>query len=86
LDNGVNWEGRPAQEDTIKLVFGPDPGEPDAGVQNSTYENRFLRERSVAATDWVLTLSRNALDLPQLEDIEIHVRHLSVSRVTPNCN
>lgn len=86
LDNGVNWEARPAQEDTVKLVLGANPGEPDPGVSNSTYENRFLRERSVAATGWVLTISKNALNLALLEDIELHVRHLSVSRVVPNCN
>jgi hypothetical protein len=86
LDNGATWQTRRTQEDTVKLVFSPNSGEPDAGVIGSTLENRFLKERSVAATDWVLTIPAGAVDISQLNDLEIYVRHLFVSRVTPVCN
>ena len=86
LDNGTTWQTRKLQDDTVKLVFGNSSGEPDAGVVGSTLENRFLKERSVAATDWVLTIPGASVNLSGLEDVEIYVRHLFVSRVTPQCN
>jgi len=86
LDNGVTWQTRKQQDDTVKLVFSSTSGEPDAGVTGSTLENRFLKERSVAATDWVLTIPGTSVNLSALEDIEIYIRHLFVSRVTPLCN
>ncbi|HEX7860219.1 MAG TPA: hypothetical protein VF773_07840 [Verrucomicrobiae bacterium] len=86
LDNGVSWQSRKNQEDTIKLVFSQTSGEPDRGVIGSTLENRFLKERSVAATDWVLTIPAAAVNISALDDLEIYVRHLFVSRVTPVCN
>jgi hypothetical protein len=86
LDNGATWQTRKNQEDTVKLVFSQSSGEPDSGVSGSTLENRFLKERSVAATDWVLTIPAATINLNTLEDLEIYVRHLFVSRVTPVCN
>jgi hypothetical protein len=86
LDNGATWQTRKTQEDTVKLVFSQTPGEPDQGVIGSTLENRFLKERSVAATDWVLTIPAASVNLTQLDDLEIYVRHLFVSRVSPVCN
>jgi hypothetical protein len=86
LDNGVTWQTRKTQEDTVKLVFSQTPGEPDQGVIGSTLENRFLKERSVAATDWVLTIPAASVNLSLVDDLEIYVRHLFVSRVTPVCN
>jgi hypothetical protein len=67
-------------------VFSPTPGEPDRGVAGSTLENRFLKERSVAATDWILTIPNGSVNLALLDDLEIYVRHLFVSRDTPICN
>jgi hypothetical protein len=86
LDNGVTWQTRKTQEDTVKLVFSQTPGEPDQGVVGSTLENRFLKERSVAATDWVLTIPAASVNLALVDDFEVYVRHLFVSRVTPVCN
>ena len=86
LDNGVTWQTRKTQEDTVKLVFSQTPGEPDQGVIGSTLENRFLKERSVAATDWVLTIPAASVNLALVDDFEVYVRHLFVSRVTPVCN
>jgi hypothetical protein len=86
LDNGATWQTRKTQQDTVKLVFSATSGEPDPGVINSTLENRFLKERSVAATDWVLTIPAGNVDISKLEDLEIYIRHLFVSRVTPACN
>ena len=82
------FPGKPGknQEDTVKLVFSQTSGEPDRGAIGSTLENRFLKERSVAATDWVLTIPAGAVNIPALDDLEIYVRHLFVSRVTPVCN
>jgi len=82
LDNGVTWETRKTQEDTVKVAFTQAPGEP-AG---SLLENRFLKERSVAATDWVLTLPAGTFNINQINDLEIWVSHLFVTREIPDCN
>ncbi|MDQ8202389.1 hypothetical protein [Pelagicoccus sp. SDUM812003] len=86
LDNGASWVTRPSQEDTVKLVISNQSGEPEQGVPNSTLENTFLKERSVATTDLTLTIPDGTLDLSQLDDIEIYIRHLFVSRVVPDCD
>lgn len=86
LDNGVNWLTRSDQQDTVKMLLSSDPSEPEKGVSESTLENNFLKERSVAATDVVITIPKDNLDLSQLEDFEIYVNHLFVSREVPPCN
>lgn len=86
LDNGVNWLTRQDQQDTVKLLLTDDTTEPDKGITNSTLENDFLKERSVAATDIIITIPKDNLDLDQLEDFEIYINHLFVSREVPNCN
>jgi hypothetical protein len=86
LDNGASWQTRKNQEDTVKLVFSQTSGEPDRGINGSTLENRFLKERSVAATDWILTIPAGTVNIAVLEDLEIYVRHLFVSRIVPICN
>jgi hypothetical protein len=85
-DNGATWRMRRTQEDTVKLVISNTAGEPDRGVVNSTLENRFLKERSVAATNWVLTIPAGTVNLELLDDIEIYVRHQFVSREPPICD
>jgi len=87
LDNGVTWETLKTQADTVKVAFTHTPGVEPPG---ETMENRFLKERSVAATDWVLTLFvRNGattfFNINQVDDIEIWVRHQYVSRELPSC-
>jgi hypothetical protein len=88
LDNGVTWQTRKVQEDTVKMAFTQASGEPEPDLQypNSLLKNLFLKERSVAATSWVLTLPKGTFNLNQMEDIEIYVRHLFVSREIPDCN
>jgi hypothetical protein len=81
LDGGVTWQTRKAQEDTVKVAFSNVPGEP----ANPDTANQFLKERSVAATAWVLTLPAGTFNLNLMDDIEIHVRHLYVSREIPDC-
>ena len=86
LDNGNTWKTRATQSDTVKLFFSSASGEPQRGVPQSELENRFLKERSVAATEWTLTIPSGHVDLNQVRDIEIYVKHLSVSREVPDCN
>jgi hypothetical protein len=82
LDNGVTWQTRTTQDDTVKVAFTQTPGEP----ANPSLENHFLKERSVAATAWVLTLPAGTFNINQINDIEIWVRHLFVTRETPDCD
>lgn len=86
LDNGANWLTRSDQQDTVKMLLSSDPTEPEKGVSDSTLENNFLKERSVAATDIIITIPQDNLDLSQLEDFEIYINHLFVSREVPPCN
>ncbi len=85
LDNGASWQSRPSQEDTVKLVISDESGEPEKGVADSTLENTFLKERSVATTNLILTIPNGTLDIDALDDLEIYVSHLFVSRVIPDC-
>ena len=82
LDNGVTWETRKTQDDTVKVAFTQASGEPAGALM----ENRFLKERSVAATDWVLTLPAGTFDIDTMSDIEIWVSHQFVTREIPACN
>ncbi len=86
LDNGATWETRTNQQDTVKLVLSSTSEEPEKGILNSTLENNFLKERSVATSEIVLTIPASNLDISQLDDIEIYIRHLYASRDLPNCN
>ena len=86
LDNGVNWQNRQDQQDTVKMFMSPDAVEPEKGVANSTLENSFLKERSIAATDLIIRIHKDNLDINQLEDFEIYINHLFVSREIPVCN
>lgn len=86
LDNGATWQTRTSQQDTVKLVLSPESGEPEKGILNSDLENGFLKERSVATSDIVLTIPASNLDVSQLEDIEIYIKHLFASREVPECN
>jgi hypothetical protein len=87
LDNGVSFQAAEYQRDTVKLAFSTVSGEPDQNTPNSIYENRFLKERSVATTDLRLTIGSNRIDLDHLDDVELYVRHLFVSiTAVPNCN
>ncbi len=81
LDNGVTWQTRKAQEDTVKVAFTQLPGEP----ANPLLANQFLKERSVAATDWVLSLPAGSFNINQINDIEIWISHLFVTREIPAC-
>lgn len=87
LDNGQTFKVANHQRDTVKLAFSGVSAEPEPNVQDSIYQNRFLKERSVATTDLRLTLGPNRIDLDHLDDLELYVRHLFVSvTVVPNCN
>ncbi|MCX7044201.1 MAG: hypothetical protein NTX50_01775 [Candidatus Sumerlaeota bacterium] len=86
LDSGLTWDSLAYQRDTVKMALSPTSGEPDAGVPNSTYENTFLKERSVAATDWIMQITNGTLDVNQLSDIEIYVKHNFITREMPICN
>jgi len=86
LDNGANWLTRSDQQDTVKMLLSSEPTEPEKGVSNSTLENNFLKERSVAATDLIITIPQDNIDLSKLDDFEIYINHLFVSREVPNCN
>lgn len=86
LDNGVNWLTRQDQQDTVKMYLSGNATEPEKGVNNSTLENNFLKERSVAATDIIITIPKNNMDIGQLEDLEVYINHLFVSREVPSCN
>lgn len=87
LDNGVSFQAAEYQRDTVKLAFSPISREPEQNIPNSIYENRFLKERSVATTDLRLTIGKDRIDLDRLEDLELYVRHLFVSiTVVPDCN
>lgn len=52
LDNGVTWQTRKVQEDTVKMAFTQASGEPEPELQypNALLKSLFLKERSVAAT------------------------------------
>lgn len=86
LDNGASWQTRRDQQDTVKLVLSPDAEEPEKGIADSTLENNFLQERSVATTDLIIRIQEDNLDINQLEDFEIYINHLFVSREVPFCN
>lgn len=87
LDNGQTFKVANHQRDTVKLAFSNVSAEPEPNVQDSIYQNRFLKERSVATTDLRLTIGPNRIDFDHLDDLEFYVRHLFVSvTVVPNCN
>ncbi|HYG35944.1 MAG TPA: hypothetical protein VEC99_14230 [Clostridia bacterium] len=87
LDNGITFEVADHQRDTVKLAFSTVSREPEQGVSNSIYENRFLKERSVATTDLRLTIGSSRVDLDRLDDLELYIRHLFVSiTAVPDCN
>ncbi|MCX7045515.1 MAG: hypothetical protein NTX50_08545 [Candidatus Sumerlaeota bacterium] len=86
LDNGLTWDSLSGQEDTVKLQFSSTSGEPDAGVPDSTLENTFLKERSVAATHWTLTIPAASINVDLVQDIEIYIKHNFITRENPNCN
>ena len=69
------------QSDSVKMAFSSVSEEPERNVPNSTLENRFLKERSVAATDLRISISETDLAgyLNTIRDIEIYVHHLSVT-------
>ncbi|MGY8690933.1 MAG: hypothetical protein ACKVHP_24740 [Verrucomicrobiales bacterium] len=52
-------------------------------------ENTFmvdeLRERSVAATGWVLRIRAADIDFNEIEDIEVLISHTAKSRATIIC-
>ncbi len=87
LDNGATWQTLPAHGASVKVAFTQTPGEPEPDLiyPNSDLKNNFLKERSVAATQWVLTLFAGSFNIDQLEDIEIHIRHRYALREQPTC-
>lgn len=82
LDSGVTWQTLKSQNATVKVVFSGTPGEP----ANPDTANHFLRERSVAATDWVLTLPAGTFNINQINDIEVFIRHRYILRDMPTCD
>lgn len=91
-DNGQTFQMDTYQRDTVKLAFSPVSGEPERNVPNSTFENRFLKERSVAVTNLRVTLPRDSqtqqllVDLDHLDDVEIYAKHFYASILrTPDC-
>lgn len=82
LDSGVTWQTLKSQNATVKVVFSVTPGEPS----DPDTANHFLRERSVAATDWVLTLPAGTFNIAQINDIELFLRHRYILREMPTCD
>jgi hypothetical protein len=81
LDNGATWQSRDAQSFTPIMRFSHTSVEPPG----SDYENRALKERSVAASRMTLKIPAAQVNINQLDDIEIYVRHFFADRIKPNC-
>jgi len=81
LDNGATWQSRDSQSFTPIMRFSQTSGEPPG----SDYENRGLKERSVAASRITLRIPAAQVDIDNLDDIEIYVRHLFADRISPIC-
>lgn len=83
-DGGNNWESRDFIRGDVPLVFaaasdGQPPSNPEVAVT-------FLKERSVAASEFRLTLPAGTVPLSQIEDIELWIRHFAVTiTVEPIC-
>jgi hypothetical protein len=84
LDNGATWQSRDAQAFTPIMLFSNTSGEP-GGPDGHDYENRGLKERSVAASRITLKIPAAQVNINQLDDIEIYVRHLFADRIAPIC-
>jgi hypothetical protein len=81
---------------TAKWVFTEQLSSPvtmklkdDDDIPESVYEIDIFKERSVATTDWELTiptvdLDTKVLSIEDLEDIEIHFYHYACSRQIPD--
>jgi hypothetical protein len=81
LDNGITWQSRDSQSFTPIMRFSQTSGEPPG----TDYENRALKERSVAASRITLKIPAGQVNIDQLDDIEIYVRHLFADRISPIC-
>ncbi len=73
LDGGQTWNSSAQQRADVSLVFTSTTDREPSDVNT---EANFLRERSVAATDWSLTIPQSAdFDLDSTDDILIWVSH-----------
>jgi hypothetical protein len=81
LDNGATWQSRDSQSFTPIMRFSQTSGEPPG----SDYENRGLKERSIAASRITLKIPAAQVNIEQLKDIEIYVRHFFADRISPIC-
>lgn len=80
-DNGSTWLARESQSFTPIMRFSAVSVEPPG----SDYENRALKERSVAASAITLRIPAAQVDISRLEDIELYVRHFFADRIKPIC-
>lgn len=89
LDNGVTWQTLKEQAANVGVAYINTPGTAPLNCEDSSpafgVQNTFLKERSVAATDWTLTLFAGEFNIDQIDDIEIYVRHLYATRDEPIC-
>lgn len=84
-DSGATWESRSEVTGTILLWFSNGSWRDGAGEinfpNNPGIEFKGLRQRSVAAAEWELTIPAASIDLNLLDDIELWVSHRDWGRL-----
>jgi hypothetical protein len=81
LDNGATWQARDSQAFTPIMRFSHTSTEP----VGTDFENRALKERSVAASRITLRIPASEVNIGQLNDIELYIRHFFADRISPVC-
>ena len=85
----MTWQTLKEQAANVGVAYINTPGTAPLNCEDSSplfgVQNTFLKERSVATTDWTLTLFAGEFNIDQIDDIEIYMRHLYVTREEPIC-
>jgi hypothetical protein len=79
-DPTKTWRSTEALSSTVTMQLSPDPRTPP-----TVQEIDVFKERSVAASDWLLTIftrdfGQNVLNVHELEDVELFFYHYAVTR------
>ena len=69
--NNGGWEALEKMKFDVSIAFTPSAED----ALDPEFQNGSWRERSVAASSWVLELVESRIDPQQVEDIRIHVNH-----------